>query len=40
MSERAIDRLLAQLAGEPPPGERWHVFEPVLVARDSCIRRA
>jgi len=39
MAERAIDRLLAQLAGEPPPGERWHVFEPVLVARDSCIRR-
>jgi DNA-binding LacI/PurR family transcriptional regulator len=38
MAERAIDRLLAQLLGEPPAQQRWHVFEPVLVARDSCMR--
>lgn len=37
MAIRSIDRLLAQLSGEPPAPERWHVFEPVLVARDSCI---
>ena len=38
MAERAIERLLAQLGGEPPREDRWHVFEPVLVARESCIR--
>ncbi|MGD9913275.1 MAG: LacI family DNA-binding transcriptional regulator [Rhizobiaceae bacterium] len=38
MAERAIDRLLARLAGEAPSEQRLHVFEPVLIARESCIR--
>jgi len=37
MAERAIDRLLAQLGGEPARADRWHVFEPVLISRDSCV---
>ncbi len=37
MAERAVDRLLALLAGEPPAAGRRHVFEPMLVARDSCV---
>ncbi|MBX3579440.1 MAG: LacI family DNA-binding transcriptional regulator [Rhizobiaceae bacterium] len=38
MAERAIGRLLARLGGEEPSPGEWHVFEPVLVARDSCIK--
>ncbi len=38
MADRAIDRLLALMAGGTPREDRWHVFEPMLIARESCRR--
>ena len=38
MAETAVDRLLDLIAGAPPSKNRRHVFDPVLIARESCIR--